>query len=197
MISHKYKFIFIHIPKTGGLSVFNALMPFCDDDKFMRGHASQSDYLKISKLENYYQFSFVRNPFARLVSAYFFLKGGGHNNKHDKKIRDRLKLSGNNFRDFIRNDLGCLIEDRVVHFIPQLNFLNSDVSKVEIFKIENINFNFKKVCDRIGISNQKILHLNKTKHFHYSEYYDFETKQIVAEKYAKDIDFLGYEFENK
>ena len=85
----------------------------------------------------------------------------------------------------------------------QYSFLADDHGKGDLLvdfvgKIENFNKDFENICNKVGITSceKKVKTMNeqKTKHKHYTEYYDDETRQIVAKKYAKDIEYFGYEF---
>ena len=61
-------------------------------------------------------------------------------------------------------------------------------------KFENLQQDLDFACGLAGIARQQLTHANKSNHEHYSQYYDDETQQIVAEKYSKDIEYFGYKF---
>ena len=201
MVSHKHKCIFVHIPKTAGVSIYEALGV---DEKFPRHHKRLNDpgpgdmwrpwrdYNIIDTItKNYFKFCFVRNPWDRLLSAYCYLRVGGRGGAGD--MRDAVILSQfHDFREFIVNFDKIENDFSDKHFYEQAFWVDDRIDFIG--KTENIQEDFNTICDKIGIPHQQLPHKNKSKHKHYTEYYDDEAREIVAEKYAKDIEHFGYKF---
>lgn len=198
IISHKHKFITIDIPKTGTTSINHSLLPLLDvEDTFsypnfrlqkiqtkakptqdsMR-HLTYSEIISnFLNVKNYFKFCFVRNPWDRVLSFYLFKKHNAANKiPHDMS-----------FEHF-------LLSNSAEHFSDQYSYIDGFGDFLFVGRFENLQQDFNTVSNKIGIPNQQLPHLNKTRRKHYTEYYDEETKQIVAEKYAKDIEYFGYKF---
>ena len=183
MISHKHKCVFIHIPKTSGVSIYNVLESREQHHKTLDGHKGWK--------HEYFKFCFVRNTWDRFLSTYFYFKKYGRRRPgdlKDGKIINQFK----DFKGFVESfhNIEKKFSDR--HFNCQVYWIDERLDFIG--KFENLQEDFNIVCDKIGIPQQKLPHKNKSKHKHYTEYYDDETRQIVAEKYAKDIERFGYEF---
>jgi hypothetical protein len=193
MVSHKHKFIFIHIPKTGGTSVQKTLMnnanikraDFTKHEHLHRDLLSKTTFGHEAlphKLKSYFSFCFVRNPWEKIVSQYHFNRHwfGMQNYKFDEYVFAFKR--------------GRRVSAKNPYFLPWITDEKGNVIVDFIGRYENIQEDFNTICDKIGIPQQQLPHKNKTKHKHYTEYYEDETRQIVAQKYAKDIDYFGYEF---
>jgi chondroitin 4-sulfotransferase 11 len=195
ILSPKYKCCFIHIPKSAGTSMRNVLKTNDQKFKVMAGHPTFSEIQSKHNLSNYFKFAFTRNPWDRLVSTFFYLK---ENNKNEKLLNEaREKISDYSFTSFVK---GLHLEENqfdqkhFLHFRPQIHFLESLDNVDFVGRFENFQQDFNTVCDKIGMPQQQLPHYNKTNHKHYTEYYDDETRQIVAEIFAKDIEYFHYEF---
>ena len=187
MIHHQHKFIFIHIPKCGGHSIEKIFDAWSRANNFFVGwnrqHFLLKDIIKENpKCKNYTKFTFIRNPFSRIISEYFYIK---------KTSNKQFNLS---FKEFCLN-----LDDNLNEYCAPFHqltlcdyVLNAPIDFVG--RLENFQEDFNKVCDKIGIPRQKLPHKNESKHKHYTEYYDDETRRIVANRYARDIEYFGYKF---
>ena len=224
VISHKHKFIFIHIPKCAGSSITSSLvnnlyfkLPRKDAWRFdglstdiaevfkdgpLQGNSqSLNQHFNLKQINNYFlnnkwnindyfKFSFMRNPWSRRVSQYQYAKrmSKEFNPKFDKnKNKDWAhKIAKMSFSEFLinKNEL-------------QLDWVKNKQGKISVDFLgpgKNLQEELNTVCDKIGIPQQQVPHLNETKHKHYTEYYDNETREIVTKKCANDIEYFGYKF---
>lgn len=197
MISDKHKFIFIEVPKTGTTTVcFTLSKEF--DAKYPLGntrhdgkHWDIEQYKEAYpvKFKSYFKFSFVRNPWSRVVSLYQRNEGQQWKNK----------ISFMEFVNWIElaTDTCALKSVKRDPKKNMLDFFKID-NKVEmdfIGKLENIQEDFDTVCDKIGLPRKQLGHANSSEHKHYTKYYNNKTKKMIGEKFAEDIEYFGYEFE--
>ena len=191
MINHKHKFVFIHIPKTAGTSIESLFINNAHIKDVPGKHNMVRD-IGSEFLKKYFSFTFVRNPWSRMVSYYEFrIKRSFDMYNHGDSFKKWISfLHSSDVKRIDAYQFNLAIKNQYEFLINKSNEISVDF----IGKFENLQEDFNTICDKIGIPYQELPHENKSKHKHYTEYYDDETRSIVAEKYAKDIEYFGYKF---
>ena len=138
MISHKHQCVFIHIPKTAGMSIETAfldslgleftkgqneelLLTYNTDPKMgppSLAHLTPKQYVGLNYLdqqtfEQYFKFAIVRDPWDRIVSIY--------------RHFDFQRMMS--FYSFLKYELPRLFEERLYFVMPQVNYIYDESGK--------------------------------------------------------------------
>ena len=82
------------------------------------------------------------------------------------------------------------LTERGHHLKPQSSLLSDDINYIGRF--ENLQKDFDFVCLELGIPKKELPIINQSKRNHYRKYYNKETREIVAQRYAMDIGRFNY-----
>lgn len=63
---------------------------------------------------------------------------------------------------------------------------------------ENLAHEFSAICGKLGLGDIELPRKNKSRNKirHYGEYYTAPARDLVAERFRKDIDLFGYNFQD-
>jgi len=197
----QHQCIFVHIPKTAGVSISRTVFGNLGG----RHRPIKKYQLIFSKKEfdRYFKFTFVRNPWDRVFSAYNFLKKGGMNEENRRWAASNL-APYKDFEDFIKRGLNKSNVKQHMHFSPQYGFLcvrySQGISVDFLGFFENIQDDFEYILNKLSLNpNLPLRHDNKTASsdkLNFRDFYTNEMRDTVAEVYERDIELLGYNFDN-
>lgn len=208
IVSHRHRFIFAAVPKTGTHSVRQALreqmgdedveqvglfvdkrFPWQDLAAIRHGHLSLRQvrpYLGEDAFGGYFKFAFVRNPFDRFVSYCAFMLRGG--DLFQRQPREAM------YHFLFREP-----PEHHILFQPQASLLvgedGSSLLTDGVGRVEDMQASYDAICARIGIPSRPLDRVNGSNHGDYRRYYDNALIDGVAARYALDLELFGYAFE--
>ena len=190
IISHNLKIIFIHVHRTGGSSLINLLKSQLGNHfeiLSQHGNARTSEAYLLEKHKDYYIFGFTRNPWDRILSWYSLI------HKNDQKS---LALEKKRFERFIELDYASDFTTQQFHYNTLDYFSNKKGAlKVdEIFRYENFENEIGKLMGKLNLSKTEISKINNTTPKIFQDFYTQNSKDLIAEKCRKDIEYFNYIF---
>ena len=211
IVSHRHRFIFIAVPRTGSHAVRTALQPFLGPEDWQQewlrtgvrsplpalrrmrhGHISLRQarpHLPDAVWRTYFKFAFTRNPYDRYVSACAMVNQRNPRYAgNETAVMKRTILS-------LRGAVGAADFKSLMLLRPQAGLLMDEAKQVGvdfIGRYEDLQGSFAEVCRRIGIPERRLAVVNAITHKPWKDYYDDELRRLVTGFYRRDFQMLDY-----
>jgi hypothetical protein len=146
---------------------------------------------------SYFKFSIARNPWDRVLSLFFW------KHRNDKGIRPQKRF----YHQFVVPfDSVGPARERFRGFVQagdwetndRFYIIDGELCVDYVIRYEALGEGFAHVCRIIGIPVPNLPSLKvgmRDKEHGYADYYDLQTREIVASRHANDIRLFGYSFE--
>jgi hypothetical protein len=214
IISRKYKFVWVGIPKVATRSFIDALIRSPREDwECEQFKLTLEELANKVNLNDYFVFSFVRNPWARIASCYL--------NKIKDPSQRAIDVIISKYKDITPNMPFDLFVDFLVehkngsdlkgnsHWISQMYLLKNkegDLIFDKVYKLEELNDALEELADLLKMPKIEISMLNTFRGWDtkqninlqskgkYKEMYNESTKALILKRYKEEIDFFNYTF---
>lgn len=215
VVSDRFRFIWVGIPKAATRSILTALVrePEVDLGARVRREPLYELLRSTPALSGYFKFTFVRNPWSRVVSCY--LDKIRKPNEKALKILERFpELAPDmEFRDFVvflAEAEGGSDAQADRHWLSQHRFITDESGATvlvdHIGASERMEEEFMSICERLSLPRLELPYLNTragwrgsasevmTNAAYYRDFYDAETQGRIARRYDRDIELFGYTY---
>ena len=187
--------LFVHIPKCGGNSFVHSL----GFDEGI-GHLGVTDFVLTiphEKFKSLYKFTIIRNPWDRLVSAYFFLKQGGWGEGDAQWFNQNLSQY-EDFESFVMEWLSPKNAILHGHFTPQYKYLTIDNNCLLIDKFYKLESLTELDNDLEGYLKNPMSSTVRNASDRKPDYRTYFTNDMIQKVhciYQRDINLFNYNYE--
>lgn len=201
---HEFKTIFIHVPKSAGTSFRKALY----GTKSFHIPAARYKAADPVGFQQYFKFSFVRNPWDRMHSAFAYLNGKKNADPAfpDHRWAAKVFSDVDSFQEFLNKlEHESIFRRRVlryIHFRDQLSWISQRAGRGRriivdyVGRFESLGSDFQFISAKLGVRCQ-LPHERRRSggtdfRLRYSESWMVDAVSVI---YRDDIDAFGYTFE--
>lgn len=195
VISDSHRFLFVHIPKTAGVSIAAALAPEGNRKHPLclkkTKHETIEDFVERNGrdvFDHYYSFCVVRHPLDRLISHFCYLRTNLESFPEIASIH-----SLDQYVESIERGDQSVIRKRE-RVLPQHCYIKLGAVPVavrEVIRFEDLAKSFSALCERVGLTARQLPTINQSERNNNLEA-SLHVKQFVERYYETDFQLFGY-----